>query len=102
MPENPISALPEVFVSNSSISKTVFDALERGEVRKLGSRLYTRNLEAEPETLISRNWYFLIPAYSPDAIIADRTALENNPAADGSVFLISTKTRDVELPGLLF
>src|SRR5258708_3980318 len=101
MPENPLAALPEVFVSNSNISKTVFDALKRGELRKLGSRLYTRNLDADPETLIRRNWYFLVPAYYPDAIIADRTALENKPAPDGSVFLISSKARDVELPGLI-
>lgn len=101
MPEISIAALPEVFVSNSSISKAVFDALERGELRKLGSRLYTRNLETEPGTLIRRNWYFLVPAYYPDAIIADRTALENKPASDGSVFLISSKTREVELPGLI-
>src|SRR5213082_350979 len=102
MPENPIAALPEVFVSNSSISKTVFDALERGELRKLGSRLYTRNTDAEPETLVRRNWYFLISGYYPDALIADRTALENKPAADGSVFLVSERTREVALPGLVF
>lgn len=101
MPETSIASLPEVFVSNSSISKTVFDALERGELRKLGSRLYTRNLDADPEALVRRNWYFLIPAYYPDAIIADRTALENKPASDGSVFLISSKSRDTELPGLI-
>jgi fido (protein-threonine AMPylation protein) len=102
MPESPIAALPEVFVSNSSISKTVFDALERGELRKLGSRLYTRNTDAEPETLVRRNWYFLISGYYPDALIADRTALENKPAADGSVFLVSNGRREVELPGLTF
>jgi hypothetical protein len=101
MPEISIAALPEVFVSNSSISKAVFDALERGELRKLGSRLYTRNLAAEPEALVRRNWYFLVPAYYPDAIIADRTALENKPAPDGSVFIISSKARDVKLPGLV-
>lgn len=101
MPEISIAALPEVFVSNSNISKPVFAALKRGELRKLGSRLYTRNLETEPETLIRRNWYFLIPAYYPDGIIADRTALENKPASDGSVFLISSKAREVELPGLI-
>lgn len=82
MPEISIAALPEVFVSNSNISKAVFEALERGELRKLGSRLYTRNLETDPETLIRRNWNFLIPAYYPDAIIADRTALENKSKRD--------------------
>lgn len=36
----------------------------------------------------------------PGALIADRTAIENAPASDGSVFVISNRKRDVELPGL--
>lgn len=102
MPEFSLAALPEVFVSDSSISKTVYEAIERGKLRKLGSRLYTRNLTEDPERLIKRNWYNLIASYYPDAVIADRTALENKPAEDGSVFLISAKRREVELPGLTF
>lgn len=102
MPEFSIAALPEVFVSDSSISKAVYEAVERGQLRKLGSRLYTRNLQDDPERLVRRNWYNLIASYYPDAVIADRTALENKPAEDGSVFLISSKKRETELPGLTF
>ena len=102
MPEFSIAALPEVFVSDSSISKAVYEAVERGQLRKLGSRLYTRNLNDAPEPLIRRNWYSLIASYYPDAVIADRTALENKPAEDGSVFLISSKKRETQLPGLTF
>ena len=32
--------------------------------------------------------------------MVDRTAIENVPASDGSVFLASASTRDVELPGI--
>ncbi|NJM34387.1 MAG: cell filamentation protein Fic [Rhodomicrobium sp.] len=102
MPEFSLAALPEVFVSDSAISKAVYEAVERGQLRKLGSRLYTRNLTENPERLIRRNWYNLIASYYPDAVIADRTALENKPAEDGSVFLISAKRREVQLPGLTF
>jgi fido (protein-threonine AMPylation protein) len=102
MPEFSLSPLPEVFVSNASVSKGVSEAVERGQLRKLGSRLYTRNLEEEPQRLVRRNWYYLVADYYPDALIADRTALENQPAADGSIFLISEKKRDTKLPGLTF
>jgi hypothetical protein len=97
-----LAGLPEVFVSSSALSKAAGAAVARGELRKLGSRLYTRNLTEDPERLIRRFWYFLISGYYPDALIADRTALENKPAVDGSVFLISDGTREVELPGLIF
>jgi hypothetical protein len=102
MPEIALTRLPELFVSNTRLSGLVRDALARGQIRKLGSRLYTRNLDEDPERLIKRQWHFLLGAYFPDALIADRTAIENKPASDGSVFLISKKTRDVELPGLVF
>lgn len=102
MPGFSLNALPEVFVSDTAISRTVSEAVARGRLRKIGSRLYTRNLEEDPERLVRRNWYQLIPAYYPDALITDRTALENRPAADGSVFLVSEKKRDVALPGLVF
>jgi hypothetical protein len=100
MPEFSANAYPEVFVSNAAISKAVYEAVARGELRKLGSRLYTRNLKDDPERLVRRNWYHLITSYYPDALITDRTALENKPAEDGSIFLISRKRPEVELPGI--
>jgi hypothetical protein len=102
MPEFSVKSMPEVFVSDTASSNAVYEAVRSGELRKLGSRLYTRNLDEDPKQLVRRNWYYLITAYYSDALVADRTALENKPAADGSVFLISNKTREVVLPGLVF
>ena len=101
MPTFSVETMPEVFVSDTAISKAVSDALARGRLRKLGSRLYTRNLDEEPERLVLRNWYYLVTDYYPDALITDRTALENQPAADGSICLISDKKRNTVLPGLV-
>ncbi|MDE2570156.1 MAG: Fic family protein [Sphingomonadales bacterium] len=100
MPEFSVSTCPEVFVSHTAISKAVYEAVARGELRRIGSRLYTRNLTEDPERLVRRNWYHLITSYYPDALIADRTALENKPAEDGSVFLVSGKGSETQLPGL--
>ncbi len=102
MPEKSLDRLPEVFVSDAAITRAVSEAVGRGDLRKLGSRLYTRNLDENPEALVKRNWYHLITAYYPDALITDRTAIENRPAEDGSVCLISEKKRDTELPGIVF
>jgi len=101
MPKFSVADMPEVFVSETTISKAVSEALARGQLRKLGSRLYTRNLDEDPERLVRRNWYYLITAYYPDALITDRTGLENQPAADGSICLVSDKKRDTVLPGLI-
>lgn len=94
--------IPEIFVSNTGISAMVNQAVKTGRLRKLGSRLYTKDLKSPPEDIVKRNWYFLLKYYYPDALIADRTAIENKPAADGSVFIISSKKRETALPGIIF
>lgn len=99
---NFLDELPEVFVSHTNISSQVSQAVSRGELKKIGSRLYTKNLIDDPEVIVRRYWYNLLSEYYPDALIADRTALENKPAEDGSVFIISSKKRITEIPGLIF
>tara|TARA_R110002124_G_scaffold257722_2_gene423417 strand:- start:275 stop:1762 length:1488 start_codon:yes stop_codon:yes gene_type:complete len=97
-----LNNLPEVFVSDTEMSASVYQAIEQGKLKKIGSRLYTQNLQDDPETIVKRNWYHLLKAYYSDAIISDRTAIENKPAKDGSVFIISSKKRKTELPGITF
>lgn len=97
-----LKSIPEVFVSNSEISSQVSQAVADGKLKKIASRLYTKNFEDNPEVIVKRNWYHLLSEYYPDALIADRTALENRPADDGSVFIISDKKRKTELPGIIF
>ncbi len=74
--------------------------MKLGRLRKIGSRLYTSNLKEQPENLVLLNLWPLVDAYLPGALIADRTALENRPAVDGSVFLIADHKRDIALPGV--
>ncbi|UYN96599.1 MAG: Fic family protein [Enhydrobacter sp.] len=53
-----------------------------------------------PETIVRRNLWPILAGYFPDALIADRTAIEGAPAKDGSVFLISQGAQsDIALPG---
>jgi hypothetical protein len=94
------SRLPEVFVSKSCIKATVSRHKQLGWIRKLGSRLYTRNLDEDPEKLVLKHLWQIVDAFLPGALIADRTAIEKQPAVDGSVFLITNHSRDIRLPGV--
>ncbi|MEX2601177.1 MAG: Fic family protein [Balneolaceae bacterium] len=89
-------------MSNKQISAQVSKAVAEGKLKKLASRLYTKNLVDDPNVIVRRRWYELLKEYYPDALIADRTAIENSPANDGSVFIISSKKRNTKLPGLIF
>src|SRR5674476_1476384 len=95
------SAMPEVFVSKSDLAAAVSREVKGGTLRKLGSRLYTRNLKDAPEQIVLRNLWPLVAAYLPGALITDRTALEYRPAPDGSVFLVADHKRDIVLPGVI-
>jgi hypothetical protein len=94
------STMPEAFVSSSELATAVSREVKAGRLRKLGSRLYTRNLKEPPEKIVQRNLWPLVATYLPNALIADRTALENRPAADGSVFLIADHKRNIVMPGV--
>src|SRR3981189_3590907 len=98
MPDFP--TMPEVFVSNAELASVVSRETKQGRRRKTGSRRDTRNLREPAERIVQRNLWPLVAAYLPGALIADRTALENRPALDGSVFLIADHKRDIVLPGI--
>jgi hypothetical protein len=100
MPGNPISSLPEVFVSTTALSAAVSRGVRRGELRQIGSKLYTKNLADAPEQIVRRHLWPLVGSYAPGALVADRTAIENVPASDGSIFVVADRKRDIVLPGL--
>jgi hypothetical protein len=94
------SQMPDAFVSGADLATAVSREVRAGRLRKLASRLYTRNLQDPPEKIVQRNLWPLVAAFLPGALIADRTALENRPAPDGSVFLIADHKRNISMPGV--
>ena len=57
--------MPEVFVSHAPISAEVSRRVAQGRLRKLASRLYTRDLHTEAEALVRRNLWTWLPATFP-------------------------------------
>jgi hypothetical protein len=90
----------ETFVSTTETTKLASRGVRAGKLRKLASRLYSSDLISAPDAIVRRNLWPIVAGYFPDALVADRTALEGAPAKDGSVFLVSRRNRsDVALPG---
>ena len=93
--------LPEViFPTTRKLTKWISAEVAKGRLRKLGPKLYSANLTDNPAAILRRNVWRIVAGYCPGALIADRTALEAKPAADGSVFVIAERARSVDLPGL--
>lgn len=100
MPRFSLKDAPEVFVSTSAMSAAVSRAVAAGKLRKLGSRLYSTNLAEDPASLVRRHLWGIAAGFFPGGLVADRTALEQKPAPDGSVFLIAKKAGNIVLPGV--
>lgn len=100
MPKKSLNGLPEAFVSNAAIASAVSRAVAQGRIRQIGTKLYTFNLDDSPERIVRRSLWGLVASYVPGALIADRTAIENRPASDGSIFVVSDRKRDIVLPGI--
>lgn len=99
-----LADLPEVFPTSTAISAPLQRAVKAGKARKLAGRLYTRNMEEPLEQISRRNWPAIVAHYFPDAVLADRSALEAKPASDGSLFLDAGPSyaarRPARIPGL--
>ena len=64
MPELSIANMPEVFVSNTEITKAVYNAVEAGRLRKIGTPLQATRASRKNLNLLcliilkrSRNWH---------------------------------------------
>lgn len=95
---------PEVFATTTRTSPAVQRAVADGRLRKVAGRLYTRNLAEPLEQVVRRNWSRVAAHYFPGAVIVDRSGIEAQPSADGSLFLDAgpdyAGRRPVRLPGL--
>ena len=99
-PTRSLENLPEVFVSSSELSLVVSRGIDRGLLRPIAPKVYTRNLLDPPERIVHRNLWQLVAALVPGALIADRTTLDLLPAEDGSIFVVAGRKRTIELPGV--
>jgi hypothetical protein len=91
--------LPEVFVSDESITQAVSGMVKRGEARKIAPRLYTTNMTEAPEVVVRRNLWQIVGALAPDTVIGWRTAFISGPSEDGSIFLTGSYKREIKIPG---
>lgn len=86
--------------SDKAESRRITGLLKEGAIRKIAPRIYTSNFADEPAAIIKRNWFHILSALYPQALLSHRSALEFVPTSNGHVFLTYTYTEKVQLPGL--
>lgn len=96
-----MSRLQEIIIATKQRSKELAKLEDQGLIRKIGSRIFTSNLEEAPEKTVRRNWYRVVSDLFPDTFISHRSALERMPTPAGHLFLTRSYKGTVELPGLI-
>src|SRR5688572_7298249 len=98
----PPSKVQEIVFASSdkAESRRITALLKEGQIRKIAPRVYTSNFSDEPAAIIKRNWFHILSALYPDALLSHRSALEFVPTSQGHIFLTYTYTEKIQLPGL--
>jgi hypothetical protein len=98
-----VGGWPEVVISTAERRREINDAVRRGQLRPIASRIYTSNRRGEPVELIRRHWPTVASTFFPRAVVTDRSAADPGLIVDGNLFLAHEgPDREVDLPGLAF
>ena len=91
---------PEIVFGGGTGSSRVSRGVARGELRKIGPALYTSNLADDPAVVVGRHLWEIAAHYAPGAVVSHRTAFEARPSPDGTLFMTSSTTKRLDIPGL--
>ena len=94
--------LQEVIFSSedSKVSIQISKLLKSGAIRKIAPRIFSSNLNEPIESIIRRNLFYILGNLYPGVILSHRSAFEFQPTKTGELFLTSTYTKKVSLPGI--
>lgn len=74
--------------------------LKEGTLRKIATKVYTTNMDEEPEVIIKRNLFYILGQLFPHAVISHRSAYELKPTESGDIYLTYTYTKNIKLPSI--
>ena len=94
--------LQEVICSskNPKISKQITKLLSAGIIRKIAPRVYSSNLDEPIDGIIRRNLFQILGKLYPGTLLSHRSAFEFQPTKTGHIFLTTSYTKKIKLPGI--
>jgi fido (protein-threonine AMPylation protein) len=88
--------LPEVFLSDISVTDKTYNLKKQNLVRKIAPHLYTSNMNDGIDNIVSRNMWQIVGLLYPNAVVSDRTAVELKPI-NNTIFLRTNKSRSTKI-----
>jgi len=91
---------PFLFVSDKESSAEISRAVKAGLIRKIGPRLYTSNVNDDPEKLVRQNVWQIVSLLLPGVVVTHRSALENKISPNGRIYVTGGNAKVISLPGM--
>lgn len=103
MEKNLRDHLPEIIFSSSDSARSQqISKLEKaGRIRKIAPRIYTSNLDEEPNKIIERNIFKILGNQYPNAVLSHRSALEFKVTSEKHLFVTYKYTKKVKLSDVI-
>ncbi len=100
--DNTYKNISEIVMASSDnrLSAERTAMVKNGMLKKIAPRIYTSNMDEEPEVIIRRNLFYILGRLYPKAVVSHRSAFELKPTADGHIFLTYTYTKNISMPGV--
>lgn len=94
--------LQEVICSSQDpkISNQIKKLIKSGVIIKIAPRIYSSNLDEPVEGIIRRNLFQILGNLYPGTMLSHRSAFEFQPTKTGQLFLTTSYTKKVNLPGI--
>ena len=97
----PLHLQEVVFGSKDSKTSTqISKLLKLGLIRKIAPRVYSTNLTDPIEEIVRRNLFQILGKLYPGSLLSHRSAFEFQLTKTGQLFLTTTYTKKVKLPGV--
>lgn len=94
------STWPEVVFADQAYTAALSRAVERGTLVRLSRGIYTPAVGEDPAAVVRRHLWRITAHELPGAVIADRSVPVGGMPSDGALYVVHSRRRPVELPGV--
>jgi Fic family protein len=85
---------------DSKISNQIAKLVKQGVIRKISPRVYSPNMDEPVEVIVRRNLFNILGNLYPGTMLSHRSAFEFMPTKTGQIFLTTSYTKKINLPGI--
>jgi hypothetical protein len=96
----PARSYPPVLFTDDVDRREASRAVGTGRLLRLAPGVYSGEVNSSPEDIVRRHLWQIVAHEMPGLVIADRSARDGGIATDGALYVVSPRTRPLELPGV--